>query len=661
MAKQGTLGKPTRPVSRKTGPLIKTKPVDTEVEAYKFILDQLNEHGWNIRCPGRQAEGQVWTQNQCFMHPEIKKALGTTRPENIVKLSETRLWVIEAKRDLKALDQAIKEAADDYAAPIIRGGVLDVAFISGVAGNEASGYLVRTLMRIKDQWHVVTINGQTATALLTPSQIDTLIRQGTPAIKDYVPPPTLFLRTAERINAILHVGGINLNERAKVMASLLLAVIDEPGPNVDADLAVLIEEIGSRARHVLRKNGKPEFAPFITIIPPTNSDNHVKYKRALVHTLQELRNLNIKSAMNSSTDVLGQFYEVFLKYGNGAKEIGIVLTPRHITRFAVEVVGISSNDVVLDPACGTGGFLVAAFDHVRRMATPVQLERFRLHNLFGVEEDASVAVLAIVNMIFRGDGRNHIVEGNCFITNLTRQTVDGHPSAKYIKTPPKVGEEPVTRVLMNPPFAKGDDSKEYLFVKRALGMMDHGGILFSLLPLGAMFREGDERVWREQNLLAHNTLLAVVSLPERLFVPAANKQVLAIIVRQGIPHPKNQPVFWARVSHDGHLVVKSRRLPAADFEPPRKESNQLDEILPNLRAFVAAPGSVTANEPEFCKTAPIDFSDPLLELIPEAYIDSRAPTLDEIREAVDGIARETVSYLVKFRKEDEAEAFDGTR
>jgi type I restriction enzyme M protein len=81
--------------------------------------------------------------------------------------------------------------------------------------------------------------------------------------------------------------------------------------------------------------------------------------------------------MNSSTDVLGQFYEVFLKYGNGAKEIGIVLTPRHITKFAVEAVGISPSDIVLDPACGTGGFLVAAFDYVRQNATKPQLEKFK--------------------------------------------------------------------------------------------------------------------------------------------------------------------------------------------------------------------------------------------------------------------------------------------
>lgn len=263
-------------------------------------------------------------------------------------------------------------------------------------------------------------------------------------------------------------------------------------------------------------------------------------------------------------------------------------------------------------------------------------------------------------MIFRGDGRNHIVEGNSFSTNLVRQTVDGHPSAKYSKVAPRPGEEAVTRVLMNPPFAKGDDAKEYLFVKRALDMMEPGGILFALLPLGAMFREGDEYVWRKDDLLANHTLLAVVTLPERLFVPAASKQVLAIVVKKGVPHPSRQTVFWARVTRDGHLVIKSKRLAASDFDPPREEPNELDVLLPSLRAFVASPGSVKMNEYEFCKTAPIDFDDPLLELIPEAYIESRRPTPAQIRESVDELVRDTVSYLVRFRKENDAEKFNGS-
>src|SRR5205085_6737146 len=138
----------------------------------------------------------------------------------------------------------------------------------------------------------------------------------------------------------------------------------------------------ARAERILRQEQKAEFVGYITIALPTTEDNHVKFKTALVRTIQELRKLNIRSAMNSGTDVLGKFYEVFLKYGNGAKEIGVVLTPRHVTRFAVDALGVGANDIVFDPACGTGGFLVAALDHVRRSVGGAPFDRFKKNNLF---------------------------------------------------------------------------------------------------------------------------------------------------------------------------------------------------------------------------------------------------------------------------------------
>jgi len=117
---------------------------------------------------------------------------------------------------------------------------------------------------------------------------------------------------------------------------------------------------------VLKKEGKQDFSRFIHIDMPSSEDNHIKLRTAIIKSIQILLELNIYSAMQSGKDVLGKFYEVFLKYGNGAKEIGIVLTPRHITRFAAEVMDIQQNDLVLDPTCGTGGFLVAAFDEVKK-------------------------------------------------------------------------------------------------------------------------------------------------------------------------------------------------------------------------------------------------------------------------------------------------------
>ena len=629
---------------------------ETEVETYDFIRRQLRDLGWDMKNPSLGTGGQVWTQNQCLAHPNLKQSLGQTRPENIVKLTETQVWVIEAKASPGQLDKAVDEAVNFYSKKINASkGKTKAILATGVAGNDTSGYFTRTMFRIDGRWQPVTINGQVATGLLRPDDVRMLLERNEADIHEFAPPQWLFLQAAERINEILHVGGINKNDRAKTMAALLLAVLDSM-PNLDSSLPILIADINTRSRHILKENGKPDFAPFVTILAPTNTSNHVKFKYALVRTIQELQNLNIRSAMNSSTDVLGQFYEVFLKYGNGAKEIGIVLTPRHITRFAVEAIGVSSQDVVLDLACGTGGFLVAAFDYVRKTCSTRQLDIFKQYNLFGIEQESYVAVLAIVNMIFRGDGKHNITEGNCFTTHITRQTVKGHPSALFTKKEVQPGEEAVTRVLMNPPFAlTSSQEKEYKFVSRALSVMEDGGILFSLLPMDSMSGFYEEKGWRKNSLLPNNTLLAVISLPPELFYPAAQKQVVAIIVKKGIPHPDKQPVFWGRIARDGYLKLKSRRLHASELIPPRKEADDIPLILPLLRNFIANPSSFKCNKSMLCKTAPIDFDDPILELLPEAYIESKVPSKVEIKEAADALLRETASFMIRFKRENLAE------
>ena len=157
-------------------------------------------------------------------------------------------------------------------------------------------------------------------------------------------------------------------------------------------------------------------------------------------------------------------------------------------------------------------------------------------------------------MIFRGDGKHNITEGNCFTTNL-QLVHSGGTQAIFTEERAQLGTEPITRVLMNPPFAlKGAVDREFKFVTRALSLMSDGGILFSLLPMGCMFGAGKEKVWRKTELLAHNTLLAVISLPNDLFVPAALKQVVAVIVKKGFTHPKDQPVFWARIANDEDIL-----------------------------------------------------------------------------------------------------------
>jgi len=331
-------------------------------------------------------------------------------------LNATDFWVIEAKKSLSELELSLDDA-EEYARQINNSSKISCKIITGVAGNETDSYLTKSVFFNGKKFLPITMNDKEVSGLLQKDIALRIIRENRSDLEDVPIDKKLFLSKAEKINEILHLGAINKNHRAKVMASLLLSMIDDTPPNRNSAPSVLINEINSRARRILRKEGKENFADFINISLPPTEDNHIKFKNALVQTLQELDSLNIRSAMNSGTDVLGEFYEVFLKYGNGAKEIGIVLTPRHITKFAVDVTNVGIQDILYDPTCGTGGFLVASLDYIKANSNEVQLNRFKKYNIFGIDQEPEVVALALVNMVFRGDGKTNITEGNCFRKN----------------------------------------------------------------------------------------------------------------------------------------------------------------------------------------------------------------------------------------------------
>lgn len=426
------------------------------------------------------------------------------------------------------------------------------------------------------------------------------------------------------------------------MSAILLAFVEGTKINLDEEPSVLIDSINSRATLVLQKHKKPEFSRFITIDLPASPDNHVKFKKAIVLTIQELFGLNIWSAMQSGKDVLGSFYEVFLKYGNGAKEIGIVLTPRHITKFAAAALDIQPNDLVLDPTCGTGGFLVAAFDEVKRKASASDFEKFAKFGLYGIEEQDPIVSLALVNMIFRGDGKNNIIDGNCFAKWLNVKQKNGVVQAEYLSQDSPKRVPPISKVMMNPPFPKKKtDYKEFLFIEQALKQMQDGGILFSVLPYSCMIKGGGYREWRKR-LLKSNTLVSVITFPEDVFYPIG-VHTLGLIIKKGIPHTQSQKVLWLRALNDGRWKKKGKRL-----EHP-KAKNDYPIILPILRSFIQnQQGIDLPSVPAFQRVCEIDFSDKELELVPEVYLDENPITPEEVRDGIEQLIRDQLAFQIKY-------------
>jgi len=612
------------------------KKRQSEVHAYVHIFKELSEKkGWQ--------KDKIYTQGECLDISEIKKFLGLTKPENVVEINERIYYVIESKNERNKIEQALKEAREDYADKINESNKIKALFITGIAGNSKEGFISKSEFFDGKKWQVITENNIELTGLLSKQQVEMILEQKNSAIKDVEITEEEFMKVAENINDALHENSINKDYRARFISAILLAMSDGHDIDVTQNTMVLINAINTRAELLLKRHNKQDFAQFIKIDEPSNEDNHVKVKEAIVKTYQELLGLNIRSAMRSGKDILGKFYEAFLKYGNGAKEIGIVLTPRHITKFSAEALDINHNDLVLDVACGTGGFLVSAFDEVRRKTkNENDFEKFRLNGLYGVEEQDPIISLAIVNMIFRGDGKNNMIEGNCFKKWLHAKTTKGVLSADYYSEDFAGREPPITKVMMNPPFAKpNSDDKEYKFIEQALKQMQDEGILFCVLPTSNMVKQGGYLDWRKNSLLKENTLLSVITFPSDLFYPVGVESC-RIIIKKGRPHPSNQNVLWIKVKKDGYTKSKGRRLPSDRVE------NQFELVTELVKDFIKNPQIEIENIKEFQKACPIDFNDNNLELLPEVYLEEKKPTDKELQIRIDNTIRETISLMIKY-------------
>ena len=522
--------------------------------------------------------GAVYTQGEFRQHdPTLADTLGKQTPENIVVIpwdGGPRYWLIEAKRQHKQLDQALREA-QGYADRVNAHAPGLARFATGIAGTPDHSFFVRTAYWDGYDWHTVSINDFETTGFLSLDQCQQILDRNDHHVALFDDDPDRFLRKANDINRTLHDNEIPVGERAAMMAALLLALAEDATLRIHAEPTRLIQEINGSIESLLRKHGKDEFTSVIRLRLPATEKNHRKHRKAIVDTLQYLREMNIRSSINSGDDALGKFYETFLRYANGAKEMGIVLTPRHITRFAVETMGIGPMDRVFDPACGTGGFLVSAMEQVRANASPDHYTDFRKAGLFGVEQRDDVYALAMVNMVFRGDGKSQMYDGNCFDHSFWLR--DG---SVFYTLPgdrePEGATKPFTRVLMNPPF-KLKANVETKFVDYALAQMRSDGLLFAVLPHVAI--GGSRYAYWRRELLERHTVLACIKFDKNLFYPVA-EATYGLVLRAHRPHTPNGKVFMGVLFDDKHRPRRSKLLSEYD------EQDNVSRMTEDLRRFL---------------------------------------------------------------------------
>lgn len=243
-----------------------------------------------------------------------------------------------------------------------------------------------------------------------------------------------------------------------------------------------------------------------------------------------------------------------------------------------ELLDVQLGSTVYDPACGTGGFLVAAFDRMMQQATsPVAQKEVRA-SLGGFDTNPTVWALAILNMFSRGDGKSRVVYGSCF---EHRGAVLDYDYA-----------------LLNPPFSQ-EGEPETDFIDHALNAVRAGGRVAVVLKTSVMV-DPALHSWRSA-LVAEHHIEAVLTLPLELFYPTSSPTVV-LVVKAHSPE-RNRGTFVARIENDGFTISKKRRIPVAGSQIEsvvdlfkEYQGRGLAATVPNLATVVEREAVLNGDE-----------------------------------------------------------------
>ena len=285
------------------------------------------------------------------------------------------------------------------------------------------------------------------------------------------------------------------------------------------------------------------------------------------------------------SESLGDAFESLLAALDAQGDAGQFRTPRHIIDFIVAVIDPQKNETILDPACGTAGFLISAYKHILAANTDangaVALtpdERRRLAgNLHGYDLSPDLVRLSLVNMYLHGFADPQIYEYDTLTSEERWQDFADVIMANPPFMSPKGGIRPHNR------FSVPSRRSEVLFVDYIAAHLTPGGRAGVIVPEGVIFQSqrGHTQLRR---LLVADYLVAVVSLPAGVFQPYSGVKTSILILDRTLA-PRAHGIAFFRIASDGYDLGAQRR-PVADNDLPTAQA-ELTEYLRRVRAGIS--------------------------------------------------------------------------
>jgi type I restriction enzyme M protein len=540
-----------------------TKPLESAVR--KKIDKILINIGWKTDEFGKECNVFTERPRTEKERTKIKAKFPKGKfPDYVLYSSEIfkPIAIIEAKRTGQNLEDALKQAKE-YA------DCLDIKIIFAIDGSITEVREAKTNSNLK--W-----DGLLITELLPENKLLRFVNEGADVFssKKIIHTKNELIEIFSFANDLLRQEGMRLGvERFTEFSNLLfLKLIDE----IDGDR----EKKGEKRRLEKRYcwsgfKDKPdkELLDYIndTVLPKLvdkyNASGDVFQKKLVIKNASLLKKivdkLSVLTLIDTDSDIKGDAFEYFLKNSiSVGNDLGEYFTPRHIVKLIVDFVDPQFGDRVYDPCCGTGGFLIEAFKHIKSKCKLTKENMAFLENktIYG-RELTGTAKIAKMNMILAGDGHTNIKEMDCLSEPI---------------------KEEYDIILTNYPFSQKTEFAGFyglnttdgnpVFLKHIIDALREGGKAGVVVPDGVLFGKANDYIKVRKLLTETCDIKAVIQLHTDVFRPYTAQPTSILIFEK---KKQTKQVWFFEIFEDGYKKTTSKK-----GRPPSKKDD-----LPPLRVL----------------------------------------------------------------------------
>jgi len=258
--------------------------------------------------------------------------------------------------------------------------------------------------------------------------------------------------------------------------------------------------------------------------------NYMKNGILIRQVINKINEIDFTSA--EDRHLFNDIYETLLRELQSAGSAGEFYTPRALTQFIVDMINPKLGDIVLDPACGTGGFLISTLNHLKKEIKSVEDQKILEKTLRGMEKKPLPHLLCMTNMILHDIELPNIKHDN----SLTRPIIDYTDKDKVnvVVTNPPFGGAEEEGIENNFPAEVRTRETADLFIVLIMKLLRDGGKCGIVLPNGFLCGEGI-KIKIKEKLLSEFNLHTIIRFDNSVFKPYAQIETNILFFEKGKP------------------------------------------------------------------------------------------------------------------------------